>query len=421
MIPTRPIVRRLLPIFLLAAFFRFAELGEGELWGDEVLSATGQYLPAGQLIREARQVRTDLLPVEPPGYHLLNKWVGWAIPDPAAAMFTATGRLCLRSLSALLGALLSILVYLMARRLADPARAWLPALLAAFSFYGVYYSRENRPYMAVAFLALLATLLFVEIFLAGRRRWLPLYAVSLAGLGYLHYPAVMVGVIHAAGLALIVATRSSYQEENRETRRVGGKDLLLFGGAGALALLLFLPWLPRTLAMAFSPDQFHAVGDGTQNRGFPWRLILATLSHWGCGKWDSLALYGILAAIGWVGILRRNRAAAWLLLMFYLLPFGYLLLSTYGRFFHPRYLIFSYPIHQLLAGLGVAETARLVAGSPADKGARRWAALATVLLLVLLIVKNVLALGMYYRYDIKCSADNCAYEAFCREYIEPPE
>jgi len=422
MIPNKMIVRRLIPLLLLGAFFRFAELGEGELWGDELLSATGSYLPAGMIVAEARRPQSDLLPVEPPGYCLLNKWVGLVIAEPGEAMFTATGRFGLRLISALLGALLPVLVYLLARRLADPARAWLPALLAAFSFYGIYYSRENRPYMAVAFLALLSTLLFVEIFLAGRRRLWPFYAMSLAGLGYLTYPAIMVGGIHAAGMILIVATRSPYRNGKSEIRRVGRKDLLCFAGAGALALLLFLPWLPHTFSMAFSPDLFHsAVGDGAQGRQVPWRLILATLSHWGCGNWGSLALYGSTAAVGWLAVFRRNRAAAWLLLMFYLAPFGYLSVSSYGAFFHPRYLIFSYPIHLLLAGLGVAEAARLIGGQPAGRRLRRWAARATVvLLLAAMLVHNILALGMYYQYDIKCSADNCPYETFCREYIEPP-
>ncbi len=394
-------------VLALAAFFRLASLGAPALWGDEVLAAGAQYLPLGELLDELHNRESVRAPIDPPAYHLANRWFHAAIPDPAEAIFTPRGRFFLRLLSALAGVGLVGLVFLLARRLASPNGAWVPALLVAFSFYGIYYSQENRPYAAVAVVAALSAWLLLQI--AATRDWrlAPAYGLSLALLGYLHYVAAMVIVVHVLALAAMMAIG----------RKKVDRGVYLIAGLGlSLAALLLAPWLFETLLIALKPQLFqpHIPAEGgTAIAG--WRMLLAAGAHFGCGMWGSLIVFVPLAALGWLTTWRKNRLAALLFAAHYAVPTLYLAATGFGQFFHPRYLIFVYPIHQLLAGLGVIAVAKWSTRRLDFLRRRPW--IATALLLLLLLALNAAALGEYYRYGIKCSTDAPAFADFCNTYI----
>jgi len=81
--------------------------------------------------------------------------------------------------------------------------AWVAAVLTATSSYLVYYSREGRMYTLLVLLVLVCVTAFTHAFVFGRRRWLPVVALSLTGALYTHnwglYLAL--GLAAAAGLA----------------------------------------------------------------------------------------------------------------------------------------------------------------------------------------------------------------------------
>src|SRR4051812_7193596 len=95
------------------------------------------------------------------------------------------------------------------------------------------YAQETRQYSLVVLLSLLATTFFLFVFVQRRRRFLPLFALSLAALLYTHiWGAFVVLACGVVGLALTWRRRELF------------RDLLLgFGGA----FVLFLPWLPTAL------------------------------------------------------------------------------------------------------------------------------------------------------------------------------
>lgn len=404
----------------LAALPRLWHLGQAPLWGDEVLSATAQYQPLAVLVAEQAKTHTLLGPVEPPGYHLLNKWVTLFQPDPATAMFTAKGRFLLRLLSAICGVLLVFFIYRLAGRLLEPGAAWLPTVMISGSFYAIYYSRENRPFALISLVATAATWLFVEVFFRRRRLLAPFYALAMGTIGYLAYPAVLLGLVHGAAFLVIVLARLPFDRDDPSTR-LGYGDGLLFILCGMGALLLLSPWLPYTWHMATDPGAFNPVDPAAGGFSFPWRLVLSMLAHWGCGGYPGLVTYGLAALIGLGYLLRRHPAAGALAVAFYLLPFAYLSLSPYGIHFHPRYLIFIFPIHQLLAGIGVVKASEKLPHRFTPAAASRAApqSLFAGLLLAVFLAQNALALAPYYLFDIKCSADNCPHEKYCRAVIEP--
>ncbi|MDP8222185.1 MAG: glycosyltransferase family 39 protein [Candidatus Lernaella stagnicola] len=393
----------------LATFFRLSNLGGPPLWGDETLAAGAQYLSLDSLFDELRNRDSIKAPIDPPGYHLLNRWFHPLLADPAKAMFTATGRFFLRLLSALSGIALVGAVLLLVRQLGERDRAWLPALLVAFSFYGVYYSQENRPYAAVALTAVVSAWLLLRLVESADRRLVPAYAVCLALTAYLHYVAAMVLAAHLLVLA------ASYLLPRSEGHEWKGRTWAWVGLA--LGAALYLPWLGQTLNLAVRPELFQPhISEAGGDVPAAWRMLGAALLHVGCGSTASLVFYAPLAVFGFVGVWRRERLGALLIAAHYAVPVMYLAASGFGQFFHPRYLIFIFPMHQLLAGWGIVEITIASANRRAVLRRRPW--LVPAAFLIVLFALNAMALGEYYRYGIKCASDAPAFAEFCARYIE---
>jgi hypothetical protein len=129
--------------------------------------------------------------------------------------------------------------WLGARTLFGDRAAWIAALLAAINPFLTYYAEETRMYTLVALLSLVVVSTFVVAFLQRRRRWLPVFSVSLALLAY----------AHNWGVFLALGTVAALGPLWRETadRRALLRDAALGYG---LAALLYLPWVPILISQA---------------------------------------------------------------------------------------------------------------------------------------------------------------------------
>jgi mannosyltransferase len=112
---------------------------------------------------------------------------------------------------------------------------WMAVALVAVNPFLAAYANETRMYTLVALLGLMATATFLHAFVFGRRRYLPLFGVSLALLLYSHNWALFFAV--GAGVALLGCIALAPPAERR---RLFLDGVLAFGGAG----LLYVPWLP---------------------------------------------------------------------------------------------------------------------------------------------------------------------------------
>ena len=115
----------------------------------------------------------------------------------------------------------------------DRVTGWYCAALVAFDPYLTYYAQETRMYSLEAFLGLIATLAWLKGIGDGRRRWLPLLAVVLALMVYVHNWALFLCV------GLGVATALLQRERLRD-----------FLYVGLAVILLYLPWLPTLFSQA---------------------------------------------------------------------------------------------------------------------------------------------------------------------------
>jgi hypothetical protein len=211
----------------LSLWFRTRVLGAG-YWIDEGISvgiAHHSFTSIPHLLREDGS---------PPLYYLLlHVWMGW-FGDSERATHTLS----------LIFALACIpLAYWVARSLFGALTGWVCAGLAAVDPYLTYYAQETRMYTMVACLSFVAAGAYVQGVLNGRRRWLPVLAVSLDLILYTHNWGLFLCVGFAA--ATLICARDRWREA---------------AIAGGITLVLYAPWLPTLL-------------NQSQHTAAPWAMV----------------------------------------------------------------------------------------------------------------------------------------------------
>jgi mannosyltransferase len=211
----------------LSLWFRTRVLGAG-YWIDEGISVGIAHHPFTSIPHVLREDGS------PPAYYLLlHVWIGW-FGDSEKATHTLS----------LIFALACIpLAYWVAHSLFGALAGWVCAGLAAVDPYLTYYAQETRMYTMVACLSFVAAGAYVQGVLQGRRRYLPLLAVSLALILYTHNWGLFL-CIGFAGATLIFA-----RDRLREAAIAGG-----------ITLLLYAPWLPTLL-------------NQSQHTAAPWAMV----------------------------------------------------------------------------------------------------------------------------------------------------
>ncbi len=176
----------------------------------------------------------------PPLYYLLlHVWMAWRGKTEVAT----------HELSLIFALLTIPVAYWAAKSMFGRRAGLMAAVLAALAPYLTVYAQETRMYSMVALLSLFVAGSFAQAFVFGRRRYVPVFGVSLALSLYSHNWALFLGL--ACAIAFLVCL---YEFPDR--RRALWRDGLLGFG---LAVLLFLPWLPTLIYQA-------------QHTGAPWDL-----------------------------------------------------------------------------------------------------------------------------------------------------
>lgn len=132
----------LLAIFILALFLRLYQLDKESFWADEL--ATLQYSQNLERIDRGN----------PPLYHIfINKWIN----------YFGVSEFSMRLPSAILGASLVLLLYLVGKSLFNKKVAILSAFMCATSAIQIVYSQEARAYAMLSVLTLLCAYFFIKI------------------------------------------------------------------------------------------------------------------------------------------------------------------------------------------------------------------------------------------------------------------
>lgn len=324
----------LLAAMTLATAIRFVALDGTALSPDECFSWQLAQYP----FREIGQ-RTALDVHPPLWYGLLRIWFALAGDSPWA----------LRSFSVFWGVLGVLLVYGLCLEGCRAVRGGVDsaargaALVSAFLFAihptQVQAARFGRMYSLGVCLAALSAWLLLRA-LRSRRPlwWWAGYGATAAAFAYTHYFAfftLLAQALFVVGVAAVQCRRGQYREA---ASCLAG---LLY--AGALALTLYLPWLPALLA------QIGAVRSGYWIPAMSWDGVMRTLVGWVAGvsaPGPGVVVVGLVLLVLIVGTswLRGDGSARFFLLQA-LIPWG-LTLSTSAlsgtSIFVERYLVFGH-------------------------------------------------------------------------------
>ncbi|NBD35380.1 MAG: hypothetical protein GVY30_05215 [Chloroflexi bacterium] len=309
----------------------------------------------------------------------------------------------LRYFSLLWGVVGVALVYALGRRLLGARGAAWSALMAATAPYLVWYAQEVKMYTWWPVLALV--ILYAADCALARRRWAGLI-VAVVALGLAVYSHIL------APLIVPVALIWGLTHMRRDWRVIVGMAALLLV-IGLISLPL-LRWQAPLLLQQ-------------RETGFPSytlrQMIEILFSGWSSGMWANLtlpsmpiwqrtllALFGGLALVGLIDLLRRKRVRVLVRLLTWMsVPLLMLwgISQLYGPLFTDRYLIWCAPAFCFLIGAGCARL---------QKFAPRWI---TPLLLLLVLGANGRVLVAQATHPIKPEFDEVS--RYLAEHREPDE
>lgn len=283
--------------------------------------------------------------------------------DPTDIYLTA------RSVAVALAMLGALGAYAVGRRLWGAMEGLAAAAVISFAFLPVAYSRYAVTDAAALLPVVVALYAVVRVHEDGARRW---FVIAGAATGF------AIGFKYTTGLLLVPLLAAAVPWIRRDRGAVAHTALAL--AAMVVAFLLTTPYflidlgeaLDELRAQSYAADE-PKFGQGAES---PAAFYPATLT-WGLG-WGAL----VAAAVGLVWLLRRERSRALLIAAFPVLLYAYL--CTAERHF-ARWLMPTYPAFALLAGFGLARTARSFTLRPDRQ------VLAFALLLVAILVQPVLA------------------------------
>ncbi|HYN37182.1 MAG TPA: glycosyltransferase family 39 protein, partial [Actinomycetota bacterium] len=254
-----------------------------------------------------------------PFYLLLHFWRGLGDTE-----------FILRILPLLFGVATPVVLYRLVTRLFGPAYGLGAAGLLAINAFFVAHMQNLRSYSMSAFLATVATLLFVKVIEDKSRSAVIGYALTGALLVYTHFFGAMVLLVHALSLLLL------------EKKKIPRKELLR---AFVAMAVLVVP--VGVFVLASDVGQIDWIPELSGDRV---RLGLGELV--GLGGNVQLALYGVLSAMAVVMAVRfrregRGSRLSWatgLVVMWLLLPLlGAILISLAKPLFEARYLLITLP------------------------------------------------------------------------------
>lgn len=229
--------KKALPVLLLAAFIvRLIALGRAGLWQDESILVNIMANPAMSVGETACNywniiISMAQLPlagiVQNAWMHLLKPWLGDAV---------IYNTFWLRIPMVLAGTFSVLGILLAARRLLNRPAAWCAALMSAFFFFPIYYSREVYCYAYILMFASFGLYYWLRAMSEERPHAAIGLMLCMTGLAYSH----LAGVIFLCSLLAVTGGGWMWYLLHRDS--AGMKRLFVAGLAGGIALIAISPY-----------------------------------------------------------------------------------------------------------------------------------------------------------------------------------
>ncbi len=319
----------LLGVFISAgALLRLTALNRQSLWFDEADVVVRAQQPFSKIFETFVAVGEN-----GPLYNLmLAIWIRMAGISEIAVRFP----------SAVAGIMALPVLYMFARRVANPQIALFSTGLLAISPYHIWYSQEAKMYSIIVLLGLLSSLLLVESLERNRWPWWAAYTVVTTIMFYTHVASVLIFVAQT-GYVLIA---SSVWRDRERAWLIS-------------AALLTLPYLPIALwalkvvggeTPTWQPSVSLTEALRIVFTKFAVNRTEAWIELWGAVLFVSLACAGVVFFIQ----LKQRKLWIVLLVLLSVLPvIGLYIVSLRNSVFSDRYIIVSLPAFLTLVAAGL--------------------------------------------------------------------
>lgn len=340
----------ILLIILVGFSLRVYNLGGSGFWVDEARTGLAARLALPQLLSFSRQTAFEHPPVY---FAMLHSWLSIVRESEWNARF----------FSVIFGTLSIPLAFALYRRLSNNTLAILATLYLALSPFHVVYSKDNRMYAWMGFLAILSTHILLNYLSKRNTRWLVAYALlAFAGV-FSHYMFaffISAQVIYLWVLVLLA--------KKRQYRKVAGYVTLV---AAALSLLL-AAWTLQSAGvrdtvtglisgsalghrdvLQLTLEKIRKIANDFLLAEKDWSSIPTAIQIFVVSAWI-LAIWGGLTEAVHPRLVRREGSILFVVLL--CVPVVELLLVPQGVV--GRYILFAFPAFSFLVVLGVMKVWR---------------------------------------------------------------
>ena len=332
----KPVYIVLSAIVLLGLFLRFFNLGKESLWLDE---AASYFISNSTSIGN---VWSAAFNDHHPPLHFISLWV---------IRIFGENEFWLRFPSACAGILTIIVVFFLAREIANEKAGLISALILAVSPIHIYYSQEARMY---AFAVLFVTLAYYAFFRACKsRQWYDwtLLGVACAAAFYSHFYTGFATITLIIGYFIVRIKEFHFSEWKGTIGSINSiipTDFKSFVFGEAFAFLLIVPIIGSFL------NQSQYFSTGTFNWGLSfWNIPLSTFSAFSFSI-EILAIFMIILMIfGLWFTWRLSKNSAIALGFFLFIPMIISMYMSSSIPFNVRYHLYLITIFLTIVGIGI--------------------------------------------------------------------
>jgi mannosyltransferase len=329
---SRPTVLLLTALTLVAIVLRIPNLNSS-LWLDEVLT----------MARYAKPPFSQIFTNFPDQ----NQHMLYSLMAHGALRLFGEQAWSLRLPSVIFGAASIWALFLLGRKISGEAEALLACGLMTVSYHHIWFSQNARGYMGLLFFTLLATWLWLEVIDRDEPRlWAGYTLCVVLGL-WIHMTMLFVLATHI--LIFFVVWLRSGKNLGRFVRAATA-----FALCSTVTLQLFALSLPEFLRTGLA--EVSPPSEWTN----PLWAVLETMRGLQVGFAGTAVVVcgGVLAALGWLDILRRTPAAAWAMVLPGAMGGGLMLASAHNLW--PRFFFFSMGFGLLIAIRGAVRVPELL-------------------------------------------------------------
>jgi 4-amino-4-deoxy-L-arabinose transferase-like glycosyltransferase len=355
-------------IVLLGFLLRFFDLGKESLWLDEAVTYYNTNATSiGDVLTAAYNDRS-------PPLHFIALW---------GVRLLGSSEFWLRFPSACAGIVTIVVIFFLAREIADEKAGLISALLLAVSPFAIYYSQEARFY---AFAVFFVTVAYYAFFKACKsRQWYDwaLFGVACAAAFYSHFYTGFATITLFIGYFIIRLKEFDFSKWSGKMGSINAiipNDFKLYVFGGTVAFLLVIPIIGSFLHQ----NQYWLTRTFNWGLSF-WSIPFATFSAFSFSN-EIVAIFFIILMIAGLWMTwRLNKYSAITLGFCLFVPVIISMYLSSSIPFNVRYHMYLITIFLVIVGIGIG---RLVEFLNKDKGV--YAAL------VLIILLSVVPLSGYY-------------------------